>query len=70
MIKELKDALEKKDIEEIKTKKEKLNEKAMALATKVYENIQKEQAANAQNNTESATEDKKDDVQDASYEEK
>lgn len=71
MIKELKDALEKKDIEEIKTKKEKLQEKAMALATKVYENIQKEQAANQENNTETAKEDKKDDdVQDASYEEK
>ena len=71
MIKELKDALEKKDIEEIKTKKDKLQEKAMALATKVYENIQKEQAANS--NTEStseSTEEKKDDVEDASYEEK
>ena len=71
LIKELKEALEKKDIEEIKTKKEKLQEKAMALATKVYENIQKEQAANSENtNAETTTEEKKDDVQDASYEEK
>ena len=69
MIKELKDALEKKDIEDIKTKKDKLQEKAMALATKVYENINKEQAANSENN-ESTTEDKKDNVEDASYEEK
>ena len=69
LIKELKDALDKKDIEEIKNKKEKLQEKAMALATKVYENIQKEQQE-AQNNTESTDETKKDDVQDASYEEK
>ena len=71
LIKELKDALEKKDIEEIKTKKDKLQEKAMALATKVYENIQKEQQANANNestNTEST--EKKDDVTDATYEEK
>ena len=45
LIKELRDALEKKDIEEIKTKKDKLQEKAMALATKVYENIQKQDNA-------------------------
>ena len=36
LIKDLKEALEKDDIEDIKTKKEKLSEKAMALATKVY----------------------------------
>ena len=73
MIKELKEALEKKDIEDIKTKKDKLQEKAMALATKVYENIQKEQQEQQANNenTESSDETKKDDdVQDASYEEK
>ena len=71
LIKELKDALEKKDIEEIKTKKDKLQEKAMALATKVYENIQKEQANNASTeNTNTDANDKKDDVADATYEEK
>ena len=71
LIKELKDALEKKDIEDIKSKKDKLQEKAMALATKVYENIQKEQAASQENaSNETKEEDKKDDVQDASYEEK
>ena len=72
MIKELKDAIEKKDIEDIKTKKDKLQEKAMALATKVYENIQKEQAnANTNNQEENKNaEEKKDDVADASYEEK
>ena len=68
LIKELKDALEKKDIEDIKTKKDKLQEKAMALATKVYENVQKEQQANQENDTNSN--DKKDDVADATYEEK
>ncbi len=71
LIKELKEALEKKDIEEIKTKKDKLQEKAMALATKVYENIQKEQANNASaENTNTDANDKKDDVADATYEEK
>ena len=59
MIKELKEALEKKDIEDIKTKKEKLQEKAMALATKVYENIQKEQQASQDTTTESNEETKK-----------
>ena len=71
MIKDLKEALEKKDIEDIKTKKEKLQEKAMALATKVYENINKEQQAAQNNEANTETkEDKKDDVEDASYEEK
>ena len=41
LIKNLKESLEKKDLEEIKTNKEKLNEKAMALATKVYEEAAK-----------------------------
>ena len=70
LIKDLKDALDKNDIEEIKTKKEKLSEKAMALATKVYENIQKEQQANANNQSEETTSDKNDDVKDADFEEK
>jgi molecular chaperone DnaK len=62
-IKELKEALEKDDQEEIKTKKEKLNETAMALATKVYEQAAKEQ--------EQTKEEPKDDtVIDAEYEEK
>ena len=69
MIKDLREALDKKDIEDIKTKKDKLQEKAMALATKVYENIQKEQA-NTTNEEPKNEEEKKDDVADASYEEK
>ena len=40
----------------------------MALATKVYENVQKENQANANNNED--TSDKKDDVKDADFEEK
>lgn len=69
-MKELKTALEGNDTEDIKKKTDSLNEVAMKLATKVYE-----QAAQANQNTENAeetttTEDKKDNVEEASYEEK
>ena len=47
LIKDLKKALEGGDIDEIKEEKEKLQEKAMALATKVYENAAKERQAEA-----------------------
>jgi len=67
-IKELKDALEKGDIEDIKTKKEKLNETAMAFATKVYEEAAK--AQQAENNDSNESNDSKDNVQDAEFEEK
>ena len=67
LIKELKEALEKDDLDDIKEKKEKLTEKAMALATQVYENIQKEEAAKANNES---SNDKEDDVKEAEYEEK
>ena len=70
LIKDLKDALEKNNIEDIKSKKDKLQEKAMALATKVYENVQKENANTEETTTETNTETKKDDVSDAEYEEK
>ena len=65
---ELKKALEKGDLEEIKKKKEALNETMMKLATKVYEEAAKagQQASNNSDDT-----DKKDnDVKDAEYEEK
>ena len=71
LIKEVREALDKNDLDKIKDKKEKLQEKAMALATKVYENIQKENQANS--NTDANTDntsDKKDDVKDADFEEK
>ena len=61
-------AIEKEDVEEIKSSKDKLLEKANAFASKVYE----EAAASNQNNesTSEDTEDKKDDnVVDADYEE-
>ena len=66
-IKELKEAIEKNDIDEIKKAKEALNEKAMALATKAYEEASKKQQAEAETNSE----DKKDDnVAEAKYEDK
>ena len=57
-------------MEEIKSKKDKLQEKAMALATKVYENIQKEQQASSNNNESSSDTKNDNDVKDAEYEEK
>ncbi len=67
LVKELKEALENNDIDEIKEKKEKLTEKAMALATKVYENIQKEQAASSGEST--VSEAKDENIKEAEYEE-
>ena len=68
LIKEVKDALEKGDIDDIKSKKEKLQEKAMALATKVYEQAAKERQ-NESNNTEEAKEEDKKDVKETDVEE-
>ena len=70
LIKEVREALDKNDLDKIKDKKEELQEKAMALATKVYENIQKENQANANADNSNDTSDKKDDVKDADFEEK
>ena len=67
-IKDLRDALTKNDVEDIKNKTKALNETAMSLATKVYEKAQINQNVN---NTQ--TEEKKennDGVVDAEYEEK
>ena len=68
LIKDLREALSKNDLDDIKAKKDKLQEKAMALATKVYENVQKENQANANNSED--TSDKNDDIKDADFEEK
>ena len=65
---ELKKALEKGDLEEIKKKKEALNETMMKLATKVYEEAAKAQQQASDNNND--TEKKDNDVKDAEYEEK
>lgn len=69
IVKELKEALEKNDMDKVKTIKENLQEKAMNLSAKVYEQAAKEQKENSNNET--ANDDsKKDAVQDAEYEEK
>ena len=62
-VKALKEALEKGDIEDIKAKKDELQETAMELGAKVYE----EAAKNQENNEASNEEDKKDDVIDAEF---
>ena len=69
-VKEAKDAVETDDLEKMKSAKDKLNEKAMALGQKVYEEASKNQAS-SENSEETKSEDKKDDkVVDAEYEEK
>ena len=68
LIKDVKDALEKDNIDDIKKAKDKLQEKAMALASRVYEEAAKANQ-NASNN-EANTSEKKDDVKEAEYEEK
>ena len=75
LIKDLKKALEKGDIEEIKEEKDKLQEKAVSIASKVYEQAAKERQAEQENNEEEETtkKDKKnkkdDDVEEADIEE-
>ncbi len=68
-IKELKDALESNNLDDIKTKKEALQQTAMAFATKVYEEAAKANQS-ADTTEETKSNDKKDDVIDAEYEEK
>ena len=65
-MKELKEALEGNDIDEIKKLKDELQEKTMALATKVYEEAAKANQANAESTDSSNA----DDIQEADYEEK
>ncbi len=68
-VKELKEALNGNDIDEIKKVKDELQEKTMSLATKVYEEAAKANQTNQE--TESSDDnDKHDNVQEASYEEK
>ena len=68
-IKELKSALEKDDVEDIKAKTDSLNEIAMKLATKVYEEAAKEHQ-NKENTDGDAKDNKDNDVEEANYEEK
>ncbi len=76
LIKDLKEALEKDDIDDIKKKKDKLQEKAMSLATKVYEQAAKERQTESdkkEDKNNDKEEDKKskksDDVEEADIEE-
>ena len=68
-VKEAKEAAETDDLEKMKAAKDKLNEKAMALGQKVYEEASKNQQANPESGQE-AKEENKDNVVDAEYEEK
>ncbi len=68
-ISDLKEALEKNDTEDIKKKTENLQEIAMKLATKVYEQTAQNNQANTEA-TNDTTSDKKDNVEEANYEEK
>ena len=69
LIEKVKKAIEKEDVEEIKSSKDKLLEKANAFASKVYEEAAKANQ-NSDASTEDTTEDKNDDnVVDADYEE-
>ena len=75
LIKELREALDKEDIEDIKKKKDALLEKANALASKVYEEIakgmqEKQASETPENDTNTKEDNKKDDVVDAEFEEK
>ena len=72
LIKDLKDALEKNDLDDIKSKKDKLQEKAMALATRVYEEAAKQQQSNTNTTEESSNTNSSsdNDVHEAEYEEK
>ena len=63
-----KEALEKEDLEDIKSKKEKLNETAMAFATKVYEEADKK--AQEEQAKDSKDDNKDSDVKEAEFEEK
>ena len=71
-IEELKKAMEANDTDDIKKKTENLNEVAMKLATKVYEEAAKEKQAEtkSEEKEESKDKDSKDDVEEANYEEK
>ncbi len=71
LVKDLEEALKKDDLDDIKAKKDKLQEKAMELGAKVYEEAAKKAQAEQTSNEKSDDKDGKDkDVKDAEYEEK
>ncbi len=71
-IEDLKKAMESNDIDDIKKKTESLNEIAMKLATKVYEEASKknQEEAKSDEKEDTSSKDSKDDVEEANYEEK
>ncbi len=69
LVKSLKESLEKNELEKIKELKEKLNDVAMKLATKVYEEQSKQSQTDASNEEETAAKEE-DKVVDAEFEEK
>jgi molecular chaperone DnaK len=70
LVKDLKKAVEANDVDAIKSKKEALSEKAMALATKVYEEAAKKAQTENKEEKDEKNDKKEDDVIDAEYEEK
>ena len=73
LIDKAKKAMEENNIEEIKSSKDKLAEKAMALSSRVYEEAAKAQQAQTENNTEQTTSESKgkdDNIKEANFEEK
>ncbi len=68
LVKELKKELEGSDIDKIKEKTEELSKTAMDLAAKVYQSAS--QSKEAEDTTETAKESKKDNVEEATFEEK
>ena len=73
LIDKAKKAMEENNIEEIKSSKDKLAEKAMALSSRVYEEAAKAQQAHTESNTEQTTSESKgkdDNIKEANFEEK
>ncbi len=68
LIKDTKDAIEKNNIDEIKSTKDKLQEKLIAVSSKIYEEAAKAQQASGDATQESGA--NNDDVKEANYEEK
>ena len=72
LVKDLKEALEKNDLDNIKTKKDKLQERLMQLGAKMYEGVNPNGEANSQeaNPTDNSSDNSQDNVSDAEFEEK
>ena len=71
LIKDTKEAIEKNNMDDIKAKKDALQEKLIAISSRVYEEASKNaQAAQDAGNTDAGSDASKDDVKEANYEEK